>query len=75
MILLILPIISIAANRQDESEKTEQQKLDEFIRCCKDYPCKNDDKHREFLTEKEKQELNLCRLNRLLKCSTPESDK
>ena len=75
MILLILPISSIAVSNQDESEKTEKQKLDEFTKCVKQYPCKNDDIHRDDLTEQQKQELYLCRLTRLLKCSVPEKNE
>ena len=74
MILTTL-LTSLIAVSKPEEEKTEKEKLDEYIKCVKKYPCKNDDVPREKLTEHEKVVLNACRLDRLLKCSMPEKDE
>lgn len=74
MILTTLLTSSIAVSKPEE-EKTEKEKLDEYAKCVKRYPCANDDVPREQLTEHEKTILNACRLSRLLKCSMPETDE
>lgn len=77
MILMTLLISSIGESRErkSESDKSEKEKLEEYERCCRQYPCKNDDVAREKLTDHEKTILTACRLHRLLKCSTPEEDR